>query len=231
MNKQNQHRYLPDQDYYLNKLFGRQVIPNYELFDPHVDPHADNDENYFKNIFYGGSFDDIEISKQHRKTNSILEYVYEFMDKIKEKLTTQEMTFKYSISVKVVMRNSKDDEYRTFQILSTNGFQVMNIINDDELDSVIQSLESEFENIDNRLQGSGWILDSFVKIMLHMNGVNALRGNSYIKLPFKSNSIINIQNRDNMCFIWSILAQLYPVDKNPQRPTNDKLFKHIKISR
>ena len=50
-----------------------------------------------------------------------------------------------------------------------------------------------------------------------------MKGSSYIKLPdFISSklSIINIQNeKDNKCFMWSILRYLHPIEVNndPER--------------
>ena len=37
-----------------------------------------------------------------------------------------------------------------------------------------------------------------------------LNGSNYVKIPIRSNAILNIQNDDKYCFIWSILAHLYP---------------------
>ena len=57
------------------------------------------------------------------------------------------------------------------------------------------------------MERSGWNLQS----------TNALNGMTYVKLPIRSNSILNIQNIDRYCFLWSILANIHPVDKSPQR--------------
>ena len=63
-----------------------------------------------------------------------------------------------------------------------------------------------------------------------------MRGGSYIPLPefiTKKKSIINIQNKDNKCFLWSILRYLHPVQMNEVRLTdlrdyeNDLNFKGI----
>ena len=177
----------------------------------------DLDDNHLNIIFNDGVFVDKLITNERRFYNNIIPYVNEFIDDIKQKLTTQGMTFKYSISVKVVLIHSRDGEYKTFEILSKNGIQVRDIIDNDELEGIIVSLENEFENIGNRLRGSGWVIDSFVRIILHINEVNPLIGNLYVPLPFISNSIINVQNHDNKCFIWAILAYLYTPNRNPQR--------------
>ena len=45
---------------------------------------------------------------------------------------------------------------------------------------------------------------------------------SYVKIPIRSNAILNIQNDDKYCFIWSILAYIFPSYSNPQRISNYK---------
>ena len=43
-----------------------------------------------------------------------------------------------------------------------------------------------------------------------------MSGSSYVQLPEfikKKKAVINIQNEDEHCIIWSILAALYPVER------------------
>ena len=48
-----------------------------------------------------------------------------------------------------------------------------------------------------------------------------LDGTSYVKIPLRSNTILNVQNIDKYCFIWSILASLYPCENtHPSRVNN-----------
>ena len=48
-----------------------------------------------------------------------------------------------------------------------------------------------------------------------------LNGSSYVKIPLRTNAILNIQNNDKYCFIWSILASLHPCKNNyPNRVNN-----------
>ena len=48
-----------------------------------------------------------------------------------------------------------------------------------------------------------------------------LNGTSYVKNPLRSNAILNIQNNDKYCFIWSILASLHPCEHtHPSRVNN-----------
>ena len=34
---------------------------------------------------------------------------------------------------------------------------------------------------------------------------------SYVKIPLRSSAILNIENNDKYCFIWSIVAHLHPI--------------------
>ena len=57
---------------------------------------------------------------------------------------------------------------------------------------------------------------------LHMAKYTPLKGSSYIPLPKKlrdKKAIINVQNADNRCFMWSILEALHPIqyDHHPYR--------------
>ena len=50
-----------------------------------------------------------------------------------------------------------------------------------------------------------------------------LNGSSYVKIPLRSNALINIQNNDEYCFIWSILASLRPCENTHPSGVNNYL--------
>ena len=48
-----------------------------------------------------------------------------------------------------------------------------------------------------------------------------MNGSNYVKIPLRSNAILNIENIDKYCFIWSILARLHLCNNNhPNRVSN-----------
>ena len=50
-------------------------------------------------------------------------------------------------------------------------------------------------------------------------------GKSYVKIPLRSNPILNIENVDKYPFLWSILAYLHPCNNNhPNRVSNYKQY-------
>ena len=68
--------------------------------------------------------------------------------------------------------------------------------------------------------GSGWSIHNFVNLDLGMINYIPLRASSYISLPKKlqgRHAVINVQNHDSKCFLWSILAALHPQENNAHR--------------
>ena len=92
--------------------------------------------------------------------------------------------------------------------------------------------ESDIDNIDVRSQlehqiqiqqtkDSGWIFDKINSMKISFYKTTELNGTSYVKIPLRSNAILNIQNNDKYCFIWSILASLHPCENtHPSRVNN-----------
>ena len=73
---------------------------------------------------------------------------------------------------------------------------------------------------DEQLEGSGFQFQEIEEVILEIYKVNDIQASSYIELPgkYKDNkSIINIKNNDQYCFLWCILAQLYPVENHKDR--------------
>jgi len=79
------------------------------------------------------------------------------------------------------------------------------------------------------IRGSNWVLNKILNLEIALNRYNPLRGRSYTPLTqtlANKKAIINVKNRDNKCFLWSILAALHPADKNPQRVSKYKQWEH-----
>lgn len=98
----------------------------------------------------------------------------------------------------------------------------MRTLNEEDLKSdieiailkMLQSFDS-FEGLK-----SGWVIEEVLHLQVKIGVYQPLRGSSYIETPHelsKKKAILNIQNQDEKCFLWSILAALYPVDQNPER--------------
>ena len=70
---------------------------------------------------------------------------------------------------------------------------------------------------DEQLEGSGFVFQEIEEVILEIYKVIDIQASSYIELPPKyknSQSMINIKNNDQLCFLWCILAYLFPVENN-----------------
>ena len=85
------------------------------------------------------------------------------------------------------------------------------------------SLERQIQQ--QEMKDSGWRFDKVNSMTIYFYKTNDLNGSNYTKIPLRSNAILNIENNDKYCFIWSILAYLHPCNNNhPNRVTNYKQY-------
>ena len=99
----------------------------------------------------------------------------------------------------------------------------------DIYNEMVDEIEEESQTVQNT-EGSGWQFLKVIKLVLHTTRLNA---GSYIELPEvlkNKHAIINMQNEDDKCFMWSMLRALYPKDTNPQRIDKDLKSKQDTIN-
>lgn len=79
-------------------------------------------------------------------------------------------------------------------------------------------------------RGSGWVLQECSFIEVNVAKYRPLEGSSYISLPpeiVKRRAVLNIRNqKDNKCFLWSVLASLHPCENNQNRVEKYKRFEN-----
>lgn len=62
-------------------------------------------------------------------------------------------------------------------------------------------------------RGSNYVLRRILNLTVNLNVYDPLSGGTYFKLSAKienKKAVINVQNRDDFCFLWSIMAHIYP---------------------
>ena len=89
---------------------------------------------------------------------------------------------------------------------------------------------------DYQKNGSGWYFKEVISFEIHIVDYKPIKGSSYIPLPeflLRKKAIINMENKDDKCFLWCVLRYLHPVQKNASRINdlreyeNDLNFKGI----
>lgn len=78
---------------------------------------------------------------------------------------------------------------------------------------------------------SGWSFISVSHLEVNINRYSPLRGgSSYLELPQairSTKSCLNIKNNDDHCFAWSIVAALFPCNKNANRTSSYPCYSSV----
>ena len=98
------------------------------------------------------------------------------------------------------------------------------------IDEIMEKLANFLQN------GSQWHFKELISLDIYTVDYKPLKGSSYIPLPdfwMRKKAIINMENKDNKCFLWSVLRYLHPREKHSSRINdlrkyeNDLNFKGI----
>ena len=94
-------------------------------------------------------------------------------------------------------------------------------------DDIVPEIDAANDKLLNRLevfegQGSGWTLQNVEKLDLDIARFNPIGGSSFIPSPDRiknTHCCLNIQNEDELCFLYSIAASVIKIDRKmqPQR--------------
>jgi len=79
-----------------------------------------------------------------------------------------------------------------------------------DIDNILRELNLEIENFNAR--GSGFVIERVINFTLCITRFRPLVGTTYIPTPREianKKCIVNVQNDDSKCFMWSILSALY----------------------
>ena len=102
---------------------------------------------------------------------------------------------------------------------NTNYFTITNMFKN-QYEEINEANELSHKLVEFGEGESGYIFDTIKKLTVKMFKYHDIRASSYCKLPkpfCNSKSKVNIQNNDNYCFMWSILAHNYKVDNHRER--------------
>ena len=115
--------------------------------------------------------------------------------------------------------NEEDERYNQFELymnLKTN-----NNLTESDIDNIDVRSQLDHQIQMQELKDSGWIFDKVNSMKISFYKTTELNGTSYVKIPLRTSAILNVQNNDKYCFIWSILASLNPCENiYPNRVNN-----------
>ena len=138
-----------------------------------------------------------------------------------------------------MMEKQEGNEKLLFKVQDKAHFHSnlhINLESTDEKDLLAKVIHTILEKINIYQQnGSGWYFKEIVNLEIHtvkyypMKGGPEGSGGSYIPLPdwiMRKKAIVSLRNKDNKCFIWSILRYLHLREKNDSRLTDLRQYEH-----
>lgn len=121
------------------------------------------------------------------------------------------------------IRKRADEEIVEFKHFNTrnalidNGTDLTVWFNNNIIDKILNKLE-EFQEKD-----SGWALHKILMLEININKSEIGNGSSFIELPeeiMRKKACVNIKNKDNACFAWSVTAGLIPAKQHVDRTSS-----------
>ena len=135
----------------------------------------------------------------------------------------------YKIKYQTVFSARFDKQDEDYQLLDeTELFINLNIIHNltqSDLDkfNIISPLEFQIQQ--QEMKDSGWRFDKINSMTKNFYKTIEMNGSNYVKIPLRSNAILNIESNDKYCFLWSILAYLHLCNNNhPKRVSNYRQY-------
>ena len=150
-----------------------------------------------------------EFLKNHRNTK--VRFVLDVIMEKKEKIS------KDSNQIFEIQDHSYFHSNTNTNLVSTN---VNNIISESK-SKILEGI-STYQN-----NGSDWYFKEIYQLEIHTNEFKPMRGSSYIPLPdwiMRKKAIVSIRNKDDKCFLWSVLRYLHPREKNDSRLSDLKKY-------
>ena len=165
---------------------------------------SDTPRNNFKNVILRYKVINFESNDMESYLNNILKWV---RTRVFTGWKKKFKKFKLQINPVFLFNNpitgeeNKIHRYTNPQIILTS----------DDFEEYIENLKSKFTSIidDMQQRESQWIFIKIISSNIFLYNVTDESAKSYIKSPFISKSILNIQNENDKCFLYSILAYFY----------------------
>ena len=129
--------------------------------------------------------------------------------------------FEYHTIFSASFYKINEEDQRNNHIEIYMNLKINNNLTESDIDNIYVRSQLEHQIQIQELKDSGWIFDKINSMKISFYKTTELNATSYVKIPLRTNAILNVQNNDKYCFIWSILASLYPCENNnPSRVNN-----------
>ena len=129
--------------------------------------------------------------------------------------------YKYHVLFSASFYKINEEGQRSDEIELFINLNINNNLTESDIDNIDIKSQLEHQIEIQQTKESGWIFDKINARKIRFYKTDELNVSSYVKIPLRSNALINIKSNDKYCFIWSILASLHPCENDhPIRVSN-----------
>ena len=165
----------------------------------------------------------VDIIPEGSENYDILQFFANAKEDVKSELRNrreEQRNVKWYLNTKVQFRRDVDDgtqENISSHFRSKTYIALQNDDIEHEMNEAFQKMNDSLEEFIHK--GSNWLVDRIISMEICTVPYTPISGSSYMALPRKlrhTGGVVNVNNKDQKCLLWSILAALHPVDRNPQ---------------
>ena len=127
------------------------------------------------------------------------------------------------IALRIHIKFSRTNAQNEIEFME-GGFTIpvftMSDAGDFDIPMLVSILQAQIEHFNQR--GSSWMVNNILRCYVNSVPYRSIEGSSYIETPktlSNKGCTINVQNKDKLCFLYAILAQLYPAAQHRERVT------------
>ena len=122
--------------------------------------------------------------------------------------------FKYQLSFMLIFNKFEEDGDIKKEVEMTITLKMANDLTQSEIENINIRWDLEARKQNLEMRESGWNFQRVNSMTISFYNTGNMDGSSYTKIPSRSSAILNFKNDDTNCFLWSILAKLYPCENN-----------------
>ena len=156
---------------------------------------------------------------------------FRFINKIMREMSIiyARLLNQYKFRYQVVFLGRFDKQDEDGQLLDeTELFINLNInqnLTQRDIDNINVTFPLDHQIQQQKTRDSGWRFDIINSRTIYFYKTTEMNVSNYIKIPLRSNAILNFENNDKYCFLWSILVSLYPCNNNhPNRVSSYRQY-------
>ena len=157
-----------------------------------------------------------EFGIEFRYINKIIKELYVIYARL-----INQYKFKYHTLFSASFYKINEEDQRSNEIELHVNLKINNNLTESDIDNIDVRSQLDHQIQIQETKEPGWIFDKVNSMNISFYKTTELNGSSYVKVPLRTSAILNVQNNDKYCFLWSILASLHPCENDhPSRVNN-----------